>query len=202
MGYQRKNHRRSRRTYRGKLLTLSLVVLCLCLVGGSTLAYLVTGTGPLTNLFTPGKVTCEVNSTIDSNVAQNVTVKNTGTVSAYIRAAVVVNWVDDSGNVSANPPEEGDYIITYTPNSGWKHAADGFWYYTQPVAAGASTAQFIQACQQTRSAAPTGYHLSVEVVASAIQVTPDSVVKSVWESGVTAVNGTDGTLTIKEVTQP
>lgn len=186
------------RRARGRILALSILALCLCILSGTTLAYLVTGTDPIANLFSPGQVSCEVESVLDSTVPTNVTVKNTGTVDAYIRAAVVVNWVNGDGVVSANTPEEGtDYTIAYAGNTGWKKAADGFWYYTTPVAPNASTGVLIDSCNPTRKAPPKGYTLSVEVVASAIQATPDDVVTKSWGSGVSAVSGSK--LTIKEV---
>lgn len=94
----------------------------------------------------------------------------------------------------------GMTIGRYSTTTGWEKAADGFWYYTSPVAPKAATDVLIQQCMQLRSAAPAGYTLSVEVIASAIQATPDNVVKDSWNSGVSGVN--DSTLFIKEVEQP
>lgn len=180
------------RRARGRILALSILALCLCILSGTTLAYLVTGTDPIANLFSPGQVSCEVIS------GEDVTIQNTGTVDAYIRAAVVVSWVNGDGVVSANTPEEGtDYTIAYAGNTGWKKAEDGFWYYTAPVAPEQSTGVLIDSCNTTRKAPPKGYILSVEVVASAIQATPDDVVTKSWGSGVSAVSSSK--LTIKEV---
>lgn len=181
---------------KGRILALSLLVLCLCILSGTTLAYLVTGTEPITNLFSPGQVSCQV---IDGDT---VTIKNTGTVNAYIRAAVVVNWADSSGNVSANSPKEDvDYIIAYAEKTGWVKAADGFWYYTCPVGPGKSTGVLIESCDIPDEVVPDGYTLSVNVVTSVIQATPEGVVKESWGSGVSGVSGSNLTI-IKEVAQP
>lgn len=183
-----------------RLFGLAVLVLCLCILSGTTLAYLIDSPDSIFHLFSPGQVSCRVDCNMVDTVPQEVTVQNTGTVDAYIRATVVVNWVDANGNISAHAPEEDDYLIEYSTATGWEKAADGFWYYTSPVAPEAATDVLIQQCMQLRSAAPAGYTLSVEVIASAIQATPDNVVKDSWNSGVSGVD--DSTLIIKEVEQP
>lgn len=198
---EKKRKKHARLCSRRKLFGLAALVLCLCILSGTTLAYLVTGANPISDLFSAGEVSCQVNSDLVDTVPTNVTVKNTGTVNAYIRAAVVVNWVDHAGNISANSPEEGvDYTITYAGNSGWKKAEDGFWYYTAPVSPGAFTNILLQDCLPAKSAAPAGCHFHVEVVAAAIQATPGRVVAESWASGVSDLHGS--TLIIQEVTQP
>lgn len=190
---------------KGKLLVISLAVLCLCILSGTTLAYLVTGTDPISQIFVPGKVSCEVvkeNETVAENYAEKVKIKNTGNVPAYIRATIVVTYEakDADGNitVSAIVPDEGDYRIQFSDSTNWKKAADGFWYYTQPVAAGDTTEDLIAYCCKTRSVAPAGYSLSVEVVASAIQASSTNAVVDSWNSGVERLNG--GNLVIEEAT--
>lgn len=57
----------------------------------------------------------------------------------------------------------------------------------------------IDECKLLDSAnVPDGYYLSVEIVASAIQSTPTTVVTENWGSGVSGISATDGkTLIIK-----
>lgn len=186
-----------------KLLVVALAVLCLCILSGSTLAYLITGTGPISHIFTPGTVSCEVvkeNETEAEGYANHVRIKNTGTVQAYIRAAIVVTFekVDKDGNitVSSITPDEGDYIIQFAENTNWKKGPDGFWYFTKPVDAGASTDELILYCHKQKSVAPEGYTLTVKVVASAIQASGTSAVTESWSSGVKKLDG--NTLVIKE----
>ena len=82
------------------VLLLAMVVLILAGAVGGTLAYIVTSSGPVQNTFTPAHVTCAVEESdfVDgtSTIKNNVTIRNTGNTSAYIRAAVVANWCDAS----------------------------------------------------------------------------------------------------------
>ena len=79
---------------KGILLLAAAMLILVCGVG-STLAYLATQTGQVQNTFEPAYVRSSVieESWNDGNlVKSNVTIKNTGNVSAYIRAAIVVTW--------------------------------------------------------------------------------------------------------------
>lgn len=81
-----------------------------------------------------------------------------------------------------------DYSITLAENTKWIQGADGYYYYQLPVAPQGSTGVLIEECELLKNASvPDGYHLSVEIVASAIQSAPDSVVQSMWH--VTVANG-------------
>ena len=135
-------------------LILAIVLLLTVSVGG-TLAYLSTKTEPVTNRFVPAYVSCEVNS--------DCTVKNTSNVDAYIRAAVVVNWMDASGNVYGTKPN-----CTVTENSGWTESS-GFYYYNGAVAAGETTTTAPVTVGNPGAAPSSDYTFSVEVVAEAIQ---------------------------------
>ena len=81
-----------------------------------------------------------------------------------------------------------DYSITFAKNTNWIRGADGYYYYKLPVDPQVSTGVLIEECKlQNNASVPDGYHLSVEIVASAIQSAPDSVVQSMWH--VTVENG-------------
>lgn len=172
------------------LVLLVCVALLLTCAVGSTVAYLVDKTDSITNTFTPAEVTTEITEDFPGNVKNNVQVKNNGSISAYIRAAVVVTWQDDEGNVYAVAPvEDTDYTVTWKMD-GWKKGTDGFYYHKSPVAAGASTGILFTDCKPVKGKAPEGYHLSVEILAQAIQAEPTTVVESTWKVTV----GTDGTI--------
>lgn len=187
---------------KGTLLALSLALLCLSILSGSTLAYLVTGTSPIANLFSPAVVSCEVLGG-NNGYAENVRIQNTGNIPAYIRAAIVVTFEkeSDDGNttVSSIVPDEGDYRIQFAENTNWKKGADSFWYYTQPVAVNQSTETLILYCAHNKSVAPAGFTLTIEVVASAIQASGTAAVENSWSSGVISRNG--NTLVIKEASE-
>lgn len=180
--------------WRGKKAALLLaltVVLALGIVGG-TVAFIVTHTDSITNTFQP--------ATIASVTAQSV-VGNTGDAPSFARVAVVVNWVANDGTVYAvSPVPETDYSITYD-TANWKQGTDTFWYYTKALqdlpddvdvnaedfnATPYITTPLITDCTQL-VAAPDGYSLKVEIIASTIQANPETVAETQW--GVVVENG-------------
>lgn len=187
------NKRKPRRRYRSKkpsALLIALVAILGALVG-TTIAYLFTNTGSITNTFTPAHVTTDIPEDLSGNVKSNVKVKNTGDIEAYLRAAVVVTWQDEGGNVYPTAPvEKTDYEITWVMD-GWVKSGD-YYYYTAPVAAGQETKILFTSCSPVEGRAPEGYHLVVEVLASAIQSKPADAVTAAWPVTV----NTDGTLNV------
>ena len=161
-------------------LVICLILLLMISVGG-TIAFVVTHTSEIRNTFTESVVKCEVDETFKDNVKSNVSIKNTGDTTAYIRAFVNVTWMNESGQVaSVSPVESTDYRIKYS-TSGWLKGSDGYWYYRFPVQPNNNTAVLIDSCRLLETAsAPDGYYLSVEIVCSAIQSTPVSVVSDIW----------------------
>ena len=196
--YLQSEHKQLHRPKRLATLLVSLLLVLGVAVGG-TVAFLSTRTDSKENTFTPSEVTCEVTETFKNNVKSQVAVKNTGDTTAFIRAAINVTWMKNAGagtgdeaanqTVSAKVPLKGtDYSITLAENNNWIQGADGYYYYKRPVDPQGSTEVLIEDCKLQESASvPDGYHLSVEIVASAIQSAPDSVVQSMWH--VTVANG-------------
>lgn len=178
----------SKKRFKKPTASLISMILVICVAVGGVLAILLTSTGPLKNIFDPSKVTTSVDETFDGEVKQNVSIKNTGNTDAWIRAAVVINWVDEEGNVYGVPPVEGtDYTITYDLANGWVKGDDGFYYWTKPVQSveqapkDCSTGVLIKTCSPTSpSTAPDGYTLSVEIVGSGIQSVPEKVFNNNW----------------------
>ena len=201
--YLQSEHKQLRRPKRLATLLVSLLLVLGVAVGG-TVAFLSTRTDSKENTFTPSKVTCEVTETFNNNVKSQVAVKNTGDTTAFIRAAINVTWMSnqDAANqtVSAKVPvKDTDYSITFAKNTNWIQGADGYYYYQLPVDPQGSTEVLIEECKlQENASVPDGYHLSVEIVASAIQSAPYSVVQSMWhvtvEDGkITRANGSEVT---------
>lgn len=194
----RRAPRRARRRRRLFAL-LAAVVLVSALAVGGTLAFILTQTEEKVNVFAPAKVACAVTETFDGTTKRDVAVKNTGDTAAYIRAAVIVTWMKDGNaadqSVTARLPQEGtDYELAYAAD-GWLHGDDGYWYYQDPVAPGDGTGKLIERCVQLAGTnVPDGYHLSVEIAASAIQSVPETVVADEWhvvlnDGKITAANG-------------
>ena len=176
-------------------LVICLILLLMISVGG-TIAFVVTHTSEIRNTFTESVVKCEVDETFKDNVKSNVSIKNTGDTTAYIRAFVNVTWMNESGQVASVSPKSTDYMIEYS-TSGWLKGSDGYYYYSLPVQPNDKTAVLINSCRLLETAsAPDGYYLSVEIVCSAIQSTPVSVVSNIWHvqlSGdeIVEVNGNE-----------
>lgn len=173
--------------------TAVLIMAVLLLLGaavGSTVAFLIDKTAPVENAFEYAKVSCEVTEEFKNNTKEHVQVKNTGTIDAYIRATYVVNWVDKDGNIAASDPAGYEYTLNETADGKWVKGSDGYFYYTSPVAPGASTQGSLLTCTVTYPDNPE-YTLSVEILAEAIQSVPDKAVQEAWgvsisQSGVTA----------------
>ena len=153
----------------------------------------------------PAQVSCEVEETFDGSVKRSVAIRNTGDTDAFIRVTVVANWVkaDDEGNVTsvhAQQPQPGtDYTIQWADDFGanWLQGGSDFYYYKIAVDPEESTAVLIAECTPKANRAPEGYTLAVEIVASAIQASPEAVAEEYWhisvENGViTAVQGGGG----------
>lgn len=184
---RRKKHSRIRMN---KLAILFIaVVMLIGAVVGSTVAFLVTETTPVTNTFEYAKVSCAVSETFSGATKENVQIQNTGTTDAYIRATYVVNWLNKDGTIAASVPEGYSYDLTENPNNVWAKGDDGYFYYWTPVAPGNSTPESLLNCTAHY---PEGvepqYILSVEILATAVQSTPAKAVQEAW--GVTPPSGT------------
>ena len=173
---------------------VSVLVLVFAAVG-VTVAYLQTQTDPLENEFTPAKVSCEVAETFDGSVKSDVSIRNTGDTDAFIRVSVVANWVqiDENSDVTLvhaqQPVINKDYTLTLADNfnANWLKDSNGFYYYKNAVKPNEATDTLIKECTLIGEA-PAGYRLAVEIVASAIQASPETVAEEHWK--VTVENNT------------
>lgn len=150
------------------LAAVLIAVLVLCATAGTVYAYLSTASGPAANTFTPDAPTDPTISETFNNLVKSdvkVEVGDPG-YAVYVRAVIVVTWEDEDGNVYAQTPVQGtDYIITIGEN--W-FKKNGYYYYTDMVNSGGSTAELITNCYQSATA-PTGYQLHVEIISQTIQ---------------------------------
>lgn len=184
MRYRGKHGRARVRTHRGRWpLALCAALVLLASVGG-TLAYIAVKSERVENDFQRAYVTSEVVAT-DTTRA----VKNTGNVDAFIRAAIVVNWMDESGNVRGLAPRESDYSMTVNSTEWTYNSSDGYYYYNYRVAPDGETEKLVTNIA-ANTTAPEGYSLAVEVAAEAIQAdgdTDDASVPAYKDAWVTAV---------------
>lgn len=170
------------------VLLCSMAVLIVATIAG-TLAFLRDQTVPVVNQFTYDKVSCDVEEELNGNTKSNISVLNTGTTEAYIRAEIVVTWQDGGGNVYGKAPLGTDYTMSAL-NSGWSLGGDGYYYCTSPVASQAYTPELFASIEQTGNNPAEGYTLCVEILADAIQSSPSKAVIEAWGVSVAA----DGTI--------
>lgn len=181
---RRKKHSRIRMN---KLAILFIaVVMLIGAVVGSTVAFLVTETTPVTNTFEYAKVSCEViEDTWDQTTKSGVHIKNTGTTDAYIRATYVVNWLNKDGSIAPVPqgtiPNGYELSISENPNKAWTKGTDGYFYYLTPVAPeGLTDGSLVNCTVKYPQGVEPEYILSVEILATAVQSTPANAVTEAW----------------------
>lgn len=170
-----------KRIFNGSGGRKTALILSLCLIFalavGTTFALLKANTAPVTNTFTAAKSGTDIVEKLDGSQKTSIAVKNTGTAVSYVRVKLVMNWVDENGNVSAEPVN-----ITPSITDNW-FLKDGIYYYKMPVAAKDFTTNLLQT-PITQDAAPEGYHLEVTVLAESIQAAPSKAVTESWGVGV------------------
>ena len=174
------------RMNRTAILFMAIIMLIGAMIG-STVAFLITNTGPVENKFAYASVSCNVKEDFNGSIKKNVQITNTGSTDAYIRATYVVNWLDAQGNIVASVPKGYSYTLKENPDGEWtKASGDGYFYYLSPVAPDKSTPGSLLTCTVTHPENPE-YRLSVEILATAIQSTPAKAVTEAW--GVTPSSG-------------
>ena len=191
--YHGKHYVKSNKSSKKRVALIVSLLLLVCVSVSGVIAFLMDATDPLTNTFKPSKVTTQVVETLNGSEKSNVMIQNTGDTSAWIRATYVVTWKNSDGNVYGKAPVAGtDYKITLNETD-WKKGEDGFYYYKSPVVPGGCTENLIISVQPA-AAAPNGFTLSVEILGSGIQSTPNSAFEQAWgeSSGLTVENGVLG----------
>ena len=184
---------RSLRT--GRLTTMVIAtVLLLALAIGGTLAWLSTKDGPITNTFTPSKVTCKVTESFNGETKSNVNVTNTGDTDAYIRVKLVTYRTNDQGQHIGGTAS----LPRFTLGENWV-SHDGYYYYTLPVAPGESPeTNLTESMTLTDSYTDAdGGKQAIDVMAEAIQSVPEAAVKAAWGAGF-SINA-DGSLNVPNV---
>lgn len=181
-----------KRIFNGSGGRKTALILSLCLIFalavGTTFALLKASTAPVENTFTAAKSGTDIVEELDGNQKKSIIVQNTGTAVSYVRVKLVMNWVDESGNVSATPVN----ITVDYDNTNW-FEQDGIYYYKMPVAPDGKTENLLKADSPITEPAdkPAGCHLEVTVLAESIQAAPSKAVEGAW----TAVKVVDGNLT-------
>lgn len=186
-----------------------LVSMVLLLTGtlGGTLAYLLTSDAPVENEFLPSQVTSlVVEDNFNGQTKSNVKIQNTGDISAFIRADIVVTWMHEAkdGTITVlheKPVLNTDYTMSL--NTGKWVEKDGYYYWPAEVAAAGMTENLINSAtmKNTRTVDGKEYTISIEIVSSAIQAQGtdskgNKPVELAW-----GVNIADGNVSAASITQ-
>lgn len=174
-----------KRIFNGSGGRKTALILSLCLIFalavGTTFALLKASTAPVENTFTAAKSDIKIDEDVTGGQKKSIAVKNTGTAVSYVRVKLVMNWVDESGNVSATPVN----ITVDYDNTNW-FEQDGIYYYKMPVAPDGKTENLLKVDSPITEPAdkPAGCHLEVTVLAESIQAAPSKAVTDSWGVGV------------------
>lgn len=147
--------------------------------------------------FTPAVVTCAVRekvngveytaaqSPVAGSVKSDITAKNTGDTTVFLRLRLSVCWVDGTGKVTGTPSA----LPQITLRQNWLDGGDGLYYYALPVKPGESTAVLCEPMRMETSVSPTGatVYQQITVLAEAVQALPEKAAQEAW--GVTVKNG-------------
>ena len=179
---------------------ISIITICLLLTVvvsiGGTLAYIVTSTLPVENIFTSSKVG---NYIVEDNVGttkKDVKVQNSISgnvdsqiVDAYIRATYVVTWQKIENGITYVKPAvlDDDYTIDLNLDNSSSYEVDGTWvkngdyyYFTEAIEPGGYTDILIKSIAPVEGKAPKGYSLNVEIISQSIQSTPSNAAIDAW----------------------
>lgn len=172
-------HTRASAPHRGLVLAAALA-LTLIFSAGGTLAWLAASTEETVNTFSPAQMKITVDETFNGVTKEHVKVVNNSETAVYIRVALVPTWVDETTHEPvAKSASLDDLTFTNLPASDWvKHG--NYYYYTQPVSAGAITPELFTSAVVKDNAAPAGCTMDLQVLAQAVQATPKDAVKAAW----------------------
>ena len=122
-------------------------------------------------------------ASVASQANKDFTVKNTGNIPVLIRAKLVVNWLDENGNILFQAPEGASYSLS-PAGSGWtqfggtpEDPTSGFWYCNSIIPADGTTQPLFT------SVNALGGTLQVYLLTEAIQATPAAAIREAWGMG-------------------
>lgn len=183
---------------------LPMILVLLVAVTG-TLAFLLTHTQVITNIFNPSKVTITVEEGFDGTTKTNVKVTNTDDpsktdeIDVYVRVMLVHNWYctveNEDGTTSEQLTGKNNWTIkdenkAVFNTADWLYCeSDGYYYYKNVLKVGASTSNLIDSIKLLQDDSDNT-HQGLEIVAEGIQAVPADAVTEAW--GVTV--NSDGTI--------
>ena len=182
---------RRRNTKKHSLIREIFITSCTVVLLGTMLlgsaAYLQKISG-INNEFGVAKTDIKVEESFDETKAQKSDVRliNTGNTPVYMRAKVLIYYIDDEGNVLGIVPKEGiDYIIE-SGSSDWIKKDDIF-YYNSPVepssvhSTNCTTGETTNLINHIRDLIPEDdKYLVIDVLGQSIQANPATAVEEAW----------------------
>lgn len=159
-----------------RTVTLLLALVLLTGVVAGSLAYLLTHTDAVQNLFTPVSVPNTPVEEFDGETKSSIVIKNEGDIAAYIRVKLVSYRVNEDG-----APIGGTAVIPdFDLGAHWVEY-EGYYYYTLPVDVDASTGELlgspIPLVQYTDA---DGGKQVIEVISESIQSVPAEAIGDAW----------------------
>ena len=147
--------------------------------------------------FTPAVVTCAVHekvngaeytaaqSPVAGSVKSDITAKNTGSTTVFLRLRLSACCVDGTGKVTGTPSA----LPKITLRQNWLDGGNGLYYYALPVEPRQSTTALCEPMRMGTSVSPTGaaVYQQITVLAEAVQALPEKAAQEAW--GVTVKNG-------------
>lgn len=137
---------------KNKKSLIALVALLVVGVVGATFAYY-TNTATFENEFTTGKYEASFTETFKSpkdwtpgtTTEKKVVVTNTGNVDLVARVSYEEKWTSANNTDITNQATVGsEKIALFTPTDNWLAGGDGYYYYSEVIAAGNSSTPFIE----------------------------------------------------------
>lgn len=168
-----------------KMAAMALAIVMVVLAAaGVTLAVISQQSGTVQNTFSAATCDIHIDEDIKDDVKQSVTVQNDGTSPVYVRVAVVINCLDEKGNII--PGKAPEFVLNDT---NWTKLEDGYYYYKGILAPRDKTHNLLK---KNFPLVVNGQNYQMDVLAQAIQAggtTSDGVpaVQDAW--GATYENG-------------
>jgi len=148
----------------------------------------------LTFTISSKKVSVNVDDTVSGSKKSNIVIKNDGSCSVYLRAAIVGEWLNSNGNMLSKWSPENSYGKFNDATSGtfpsvvpgnWVKHTDGYYYYTKILPAGYAVSQnLFNSFELTGKPSMTGISsFQMNIVVQAVEADINKA-KAAWGTGI------------------
>lgn len=164
---------------RKHLIVFVAPLLALIVLVGGVAAYMFEQTKSVENDFVPPRVSCVVAEKKTDNAKQEITVKNTGNIQAYLRIRLVSNWNESDGKGGYNTIGIPSEMPEFDLGEDWIKGSEDTYYYKFPVDPEDSTTDLLGSDMTLTE--QQSYLQVVDVFAEAIQSLPEKAVTTSWK---------------------